>query len=112
KAERDAKRKKRAANLAIRTNENQEDDFALALKRAKTRYQTLHSQWKQATAALQRAQKHQPADYSEQETMIAKLAEQAEAARAQVTALMEQAKENIATSVTSLGTFIRNYAHS
>src|SRR5699024_9862794 len=112
KAERDAKRKKRAANLAIRTKENQEDEFELALKLSKTRYQTLHRQWKQATDALQRAQKHQPADYSEQETMIAKLAEQAEAARAQVTALMEQAKENIAATGPSLGTLKRNAAHA
>src|SRR5699024_6662531 len=101
--DRDAKRKARAAEMAASLQQQEQDAAANALNLAKTRYQTLHRQWKQATAALNRAQKHQPGDYTEQEQMIATLAEQAQAARAEVAALMEQAKTYIANKGPSLG---------
>src|SRR5699024_12750082 len=49
------------------------------------------------------AHKHQPGDYSAQETLIAQLAAESEEARAQVAALMEAAKANMAATGPSLG---------
>lgn len=102
-AERDAKRKARTQAIANTLQPAENKAAELALTQAKTRYQMLHRQWKQASTALARALKHQPSDYSEQETMIANLAKQAEAARAEVAALMEQAKQHIASQGPSLG---------
>lgn len=105
KAEKEAKRQARRERLAAKpqakTNKNHDDKQAL--KQAKTRYNLLHNQHKQASAALARALKHQPGDYSAQEKLIAQLAADAEEARAQVAALMEQAKANIAATGPSLG---------
>lgn len=101
--ERDAKRRARTARMAATMQQPTTPTNEHTLTQAKSRYQTLHRQWKQATAALQRAQKHQPGDYSEQEIMIAQLAEQAQTARNEVAALVEQAKKHIASTGPSLG---------
>lgn len=103
-AEKEAKRQARRQRLANQQpSPTPQADKEQALKQAKTRYNLLHNQHKQARAALARAQKHQPGDYSAQEKLIAQLAVEAEEARAQVTALMEEAKANIAATGPSLG---------
>lgn len=102
--EKDAKRKARAAAATAKTQQSSDAKHSeQQLKLAKTRYQTLHNQWKQATTALARAQKHQPGDYSEQERMISDLARHAEEAKAQVSALMDNAKQQMAAAGPSLG---------
>lgn len=104
-AEKEAKRQARRQRLATQqeAKPTPQAEKELALKQAKTRYNLLHNQHKQATAALARAMKHQPGDYSEQEKLIAQLARDAEEARAQISALMDEAKANIAATGPSLG---------
>src|SRR5699024_12266322 len=102
--EKEAKRQARRERLATQPqNTTPQTDKEQALKQAKTRYNMLHSQHKQASAALARAHKQQPGDYSAQETLIAQLAAESEEARAQVAALMEAAKANMAATGPSLG---------
>lgn len=103
-AEKEAKRQARRERLATQPKtETNNNDNEQALRQAKTRYNLLHNQHKQASAALARALKHQPGDYRAQEQLIAQLAADTKEARAQVTALMEQAKANIAATGPSLG---------
>lgn len=96
---RHARRERLLAQHAPASSSTEEN----ALKQAKTRYNLLRNQHKQASAALARAQKHQPGDYSAQEKLIAQLAAEVEEAKQQVAALMEQAKARMAAEGPSLG---------
>lgn len=74
------------------------------MKTLKTRYNSLHKLWKEANAALERAERDGADNLDEQRTRVADLLKQAEEAKAQLGELVDAAKAGIRASGSDLKT--------
>lgn len=77
---------------------------AQKMKTLKTRYNSLHKLWKEANAALERAERDGADNLDEQRTRVADLLKQAEEAKAQLNELVDAAKAGIRASGSDLKT--------
>lgn len=77
---------------------------AQKMKTLKTRYNSLHKLWKEANAALERAERDGADNLDEQRARVADLLKQAEEAKAQLNELVDAAKAGIRASGSDLKT--------